>query len=285
MKILGISRAHKYSPNLADNDGAIFKAVISALESSGHSVEHISEEEMVQYDYSSFDKVFTMARDTFSIVLLEKDTDTKTQKKFINSIDGILTATNKAAVASQMLDAGIPQPEFLVGEKRKLLFCSAESKNDIVPPLWLKNCDGSAVVANDTVFCNSKEDFEKAFNDFEARGVNMWIAQMHQPGDLIKFYGVEGTSFFSWSYASESHSKFVLEAINGKEHGYSFNPERVKLYADMIAKKINVPIYGGDAVIDVNGNFYFIDFNDFPSFSSCREEATKAIAERITLSL
>lgn len=283
MKILGISRAHKYSPNLTNSDSAIFNAVISELETSGNFVETIGEEEMLQYDYSPFDRVFTMARDTFNIVLFEKDTDVETQKKFINSIDGILTATNKAAVASQMLDAGIPQPEFLVGEKRNLYFCSAESKNDIVPPLWLKNCDGSAVVADDTVFCNTKEDFEKAFSNFETRGVNMWMAQMHQPGDLIKFYGVEGTNFFSWNYASKSHSKFGLESINGEEKGYAFDPERVKLYADMIAKKINVPIYGGDAVIDADGNFYFIDFNDFPSFSSCREEAAKAIAQRIAL--
>jgi hypothetical protein len=92
---------------------------------------------------------------------------------------------------------------------------------------------------------------------------------------------VEGTDFFHWSYASQGHSKFGLEAVNGKEKGYPFQAERIKRYADMTARQLNVPIYGGDAIIDEDGGFWFIDFNDFPSFSSCRDEAAKAIAKCI----
>ncbi|MBQ6965020.1 MAG: hypothetical protein IJP82_04950 [Bacteroidaceae bacterium] len=281
MRILGISRGLKYSPNLVGNDAAIFTKVVDALKAMGHEVTTIRESEMLGMDYTPYDRVFTMARDIFSLVMLEKETDVETQRKFINSIDGILTTTNKAAVATQMLEAGIPQPEFLVGEKRDLLYCSAESKDDIVAPVWLKNCDGSATMADDTVFCPTKEEFDAAFQRMEERDVNLWIAQEHQPGDLVKFYGVEGTSFFRWSYASRGHSKFGLETVNGKEKGYPFNAERIKLYADMIAKKLNVPIYGGDVIIDEEGEFWFIDFNDFPSFSSCHDEAAMAIAERV----
>ena len=281
MKILGIRRGTKYSPNLVGNDAAIFTAVVDELRAMGHEVASISENEMTGFDYTPYGRVFSMARDPFSLVMLEKETDVATQQKFINSIDGILSCTNKAAVATQMLDAGIPQPEFLIGEQRNLLFCSVEDKNNIALPLWLKNCDGSATVADDTVFCTSEKEFNRAFKQMEEREVNLWMVQEHKPGDLIKFYGVEGTDFFYWSYASQGHSKFGLEAVNGKEKGYSFQPGRIKLYADMLAKKLNVPIYGGDAVIDEEGKFWFIDFNDFPSFSSCREEAAEAIAKRI----
>lgn len=281
MKILGISRGCKYSPNLASEDNTTFNAVVEELKDHNHDVTIIREEEMAEHDYAPYDRVFTMARDGFALVMLEKNTSTEEQTKFINSIDGIITCTNKAAVASQMLEAGIPQPEFLVGEKRDLLFCSVEDKNDIGVPLWLKNCDNSATVADDTVFCATKEAFDTAFSQFEQRGVHMWMVQEHLRGDLVKFYGVEGTSFFHWNYASEGHSKFGLEAINGKEKGYPFNAERIKLYADMMAKRLNVPIYGGDVIIDEEGEFRFIDFNDFPSFSNCREDAVKAIAQRI----
>ena len=281
MKILGIRRGTKYSPNLVGNDAAIFTAVVDELRAMGHEVASISENEMTGFDYTPYGRVFSMARDPFSLVMLEKETDVATQQKFINSIDGILSCTNKAAVATQMLDAGIPQPEFLIGEQRNLLFCSVEDKNNIALPLWLKNCDGSATVADDTVFCTSEKEFNRAFKQMEEREVNLWMVQEHKHGDLIKFYGVEGTDFFYWSYASQGHSKFGLEAVNGKEKGYSFQSERIKLYADMLAKKLNVPIYGGDAVIDEEGKFWFIDFNDFPSFSSCREEAAEAIAKRI----
>lgn len=281
MKVLGISRGLKYSPNLVSSDAAIFTAVTNELRTMGHDVKTVPETEMLHIEYTPFEKVFTMARDVATLVLLEKDTDIQTQRKFINSIDGILTCTNKASMANHMLEAGIPQPEFLVGEGKNIMFFSTESKDDIATPLWLKNCDGCAVTAEDTVFCPTPQDFNSAFANMEMRGVNIWMAQEHQSGDLIKFYSVEGTDFFHWNYASHGHSKFGLEAINGKEKGYFFDAQRIKLYADMIAKRLNVPIYGGDAIIDENGDFYFIDFNDFPSFSCCQAEAAKAIAQRI----
>ena len=283
MKILGISRGLKYSPNLASNDAAIFTAVAEGLKTMGHDVDTVAETEMLHIDYTPYERVFTMARDVTTLVILEKDTDMPTLKKFINSINGILTCTNKASMANHMLEAGIPQPEFLVGEGKNIMYFSTESKDDIATPLWLKNCDGSAVTAEDTVFCPTPQDFSAAFANMERRGVNIWMAQEHQEGDLIKFYSVEGTDFFHWNYASSGHSKFGLEAVNGKEKGYPFDAQRIKLYADMMAKRLNVPIYGGDAIIDENGDFYFIDFNDFPSFSCCREEAAKAIAQRIVI--
>lgn len=281
MKILGISRGATYSPNMANNDAAIFTAVADELKAMGHEVDTIREDEMVGFNYAPYDRVFTMARDIYSLVMLEKDTDVTTQQKFINSIDGILTCTNKASVASRMLDAGIPQPEFLVGEQHRLMFCSTESKEDIIPPLWLKNSDSSAVVADDVVFCRTHEEVNQALEAMEKRDVHLWMAQEHQRGDLVKFYGVEGTNFFHWHYASQGHSKFGQEEVNGKEKGYAFNASRIKLYADMLAKKLRVPVYGGDVVIDEEGEFWFIDFNDFPSFSSCKARAAEAIAQRI----
>lgn len=281
MNILCISRSSQYSPNMADNDSAIFASVCSELTNMGNSVATISETDMVGYDYTPYQRILTMARDTFSLVMLEKETSTEVQSRFINSIDGILRATNKAAVASQFLEAGIPQPEFIAGKGKEILICSAESPSAITVPLWLKNCDGSATIAEDTTFCSTNQDFQNAFDSFASRNIQMWIAQTHLPGDLVKFYGVEGTDFFDWDYASKGHSKFGHEAINGKEHGFSFSAQRLKYYADKAAKVLNTPIYGGDAIIDSEGNFYIIDFNDFPSFSRCRNQAAKAIAQKV----
>ena len=39
--------------------------------------------------------------------------------------------------------------------------------------------------------------------------------------------------------------------------------------------------YGGDCIIDSNGMIKIIDFNDWPSFSKCRENASKAIAATV----
>ena len=281
MKILGISRGLSFSPNLVDCDAAIFAAVADELRQMGHDVDAVPETEMLHIDYGQYERVFSMARDVDALVLMEKNIDTSTLKKFVNSIDGVLACVNKASMANHMLEAGIPQPEFLVGEGRNILFFSTESKDEIVTPLWLKNCDGCAVMADDTVFCPTQEDFNDTFKRMEEHGVNMWMAQEHLKGDLIKFYSVEGTDFFHWDYACRMHSKFGLEAINGEAKEYPFDAKRIKLYADMIAKRLNVPVYGGDAIIDEGGEFFFIDFNDFPSFSCCKEEAACAIAQRI----
>jgi len=45
---------------------------------------------------------------------------------------------------------------------------------------------------------------------------------------------------------------------------------------------VKIDVYGGDAIIDAEGRISIIDFNDWPSFSRCREEAADAIAKYIT---
>ena len=38
---------------------------------------------------------------------------------------------------------------------------------------------------------------------------------------------------------------------------------------------LDVPVYGGDCVVSSSGEIRIIDFNDWPSFARCREEAGK----------
>ena len=47
---------------------------------------------------------------------------------------------------------------------------------------------------------------------------------------------------------------------------------------ERLAQLVGIEVYGGDAIIDSEGRFYIIDFNDWPSFSRCRDEAAEAIA-------
>ena len=84
-----------------------------------------------------------------------------------------------------------------------------------------------------------------------------------------------------YRYASDGHSKFGLEAINGKACGFSFDVSELKRISDEAARVLDVPVYGGDCVVSEDGTIGLIDFNDWPSFSRCREAASKAIASRI----
>ena len=285
MKVLGIRRGLKYSPNLVGNDAAIFTAVMDELRAEGHEVSTIREEEMLAQDYGAYDRVVTMARSMATLATLMDDLKERedVQEKFFNSVRGAVVCMSKSLVALQMLMSDIPQPAFRIGQDKKIIFDSTnqKGKTGLRFPLWLKNSEGTATTSVDTLFCQTKKEYMEARKAYQEMGVSTWLVQDHVVGDLIKFYGVEGTGFFQWRYASKGHSKFGLEKINGPEAGYKFDAGQVQEYAEKLARALKVPFYGGDAVIDEEGNIWLIDFNDFPSFSSCRERAAKAIAERV----
>jgi hypothetical protein len=69
-----------------------------------------------------------------------------------------------------------------------------------------------------------------------------------------------------------------LEEINGPVRQYSFNVQALKKTVDKVAEISDTPIYGGDCIVDASGDFKVIDFNDWPSFSSCVDEAADAIS-------
>lgn len=44
---------------------------------------------------------------------------------------------------------------------------------------------------------------------------------------------------------------------------------------------LDVKIYGGDCIVSPDGTIRIIDFNDWPSFAPCRQEAAPYIAKCI----
>lgn len=44
---------------------------------------------------------------------------------------------------------------------------------------------------------------------------------------------------------------------------------------------LDVKIYGGDCIISPDGTIRIIDFNDWPSFAPCRQDAAPHIAKAI----
>ncbi len=264
MKLLGISRSAQYSPNMQGPDALIFLMVADGLRHAGAEVSCISEGEMLKADLTDVDAVFTMSRDVDALSRFNVDVPC------FNSIEGILLCSHKARVAQTFACHGIPQPA--MGDAAAF-------------PLWVKNGDSCAQQRSDTVLVHDEAEMRRAEDAMRSRGVGEVLRQSHVVGDLVKFYGVEGTPFFHWVYASMSHSKFGLEAANDEPQGLPFDALRLKTVADEAARALNVPIYGGDCVVDAQGAIHIIDFNDWPSFSSCREEAAEAIVRRITQGL
>ncbi len=269
MRYLGILRGSRYSVNMADLDSAIFREVVLRLSAKGIAVDCIPETEMSQVPLQLYDAVLLMARDVDALRKFH------TSLPCYNSVEGILACSCKERVAEVFSEAGIPQPRYTVARPGQLTA-------DFFP-LWVKRGNGCTEQKADTVYVSNPAELRSAIGVLASKGVDTCLLQAHVEGDLVKFYGVEGTDFFHWSYADPAHSKFGLEALNGSVRGYAFSSHELKALADRAAAILGVQIYGGDCIVDAGGAFYFIDFNDWPSFYSCRLQAAEAIARRVTV--
>lgn len=273
MNILGITRSKQFSPNMVDKDLAIMKAVASRLECQGHQVWLVDELDWVnkQTDDNLPDAIFTMMRSREALKKLRRMENEDVPS--LNSADGIMNA-HREYITKLMRTHGIPIPT--------TVFSPEEPSEGISFPCWVKQGSGWAQDKDDVVFVENKTDFDchlSRLNEKYPDGTV--VVAEHLEGDLVKFYGVEGTDFFFWSYPDPSKSKFGLESINGVPVHTSFDADQLKTVCDKVAELSHIRVYGGDCVVGHDGAFRIIDFNDWPSFSSCREQAAEAIASKI----
>lgn len=296
-RLVGVCRGNEYSPNCVNSDAAIMHAVKSNLESLGATVELLGEKDfsvkaetvaaamqraadngMVEDPDSvlgeGVDAFFSMARSQRALNLLDRIE--QYGKTVVNSSRGVGRCIRRT-MTEMFIESGVAYPESRIIEKGEHM------TDGIAYPLWLKRGDGCAQQKEDTCYVQSPEEAETLLNDFWNRGVTSVVVNEHLKGDLIKFYGVEGTDFFYWFYPSKcGHcSKFGLEVINGDARGIKFDTTTLKQEADKAALMLGVPIYGGDCVVDDDGTLKIIDFNDWPSFAPCRDEAAFNIAMAI----
>lgn len=258
-KITGIFRAERFSPNSVDKDRQILQTTLDILYRYGYEVEAIFEEELLAGQSLPHANLYlSMARDVKTLAMLKG-------RNVLNPIGGIEMCVNRKALETVMCDNGIPCPP-----------------SDSSQEVWLKRSDGTTETSADVVFCRTKEEEDEAMQCFAARGIRSVIRQAHVDGDLVKFYGIADTDFFYTIYPSDTgRSKFGGEAINGKAHHYGFDAQAMKNHADTLAIAVCTPIYGGDAIVKADGSYTFIDFNDWPSFSPCRQEAAENIVKLI----
>ena len=279
-KLLGIMRSEVFSPNMTKNDLDIFMAVVKRLEEREQQVDFLGEDELsADAKLSDYDIIFTMLRGNGGIRLL-KEFERTHPGRVVNSPQGI-EGCGKAALTNVMERLNTPMPcSYVLSLTDKLPL-----PQQLSFPLWLKRGDQCAQSKDDVSFIEDKIALMAGLRNFKDRGVERVVLSQHLVGDLVKFYSVEGTSFFDWDYADPDHSKYGDERVNGAPNKYPFDALALKAETDRLATYLNVPVYGGDCVVDQLGQFRIIDFNDWPSFSRCRDRASIAIADRIMTTL
>lgn len=276
MKILAVTRAGAYSPNHIGNDAAIMNLTIEQLRRRGCEVRMLSEESFLDADVEE-EVIIDMCRRTESIEKLKALAEQG--KLVINSGDAISNCMRER-VTRLLMGNGIPHPDSIIVDT------NADARPELrahgIERCWVKRGELHAQHKEDVAFCRHPEEAQEILHEFYFRGIGRAVINRHLEGDLVKFYGLADDSFFYHFYPLDNgHSKFGDEAINGPTHNYPIKEEELRAACVKAAEITGIRIFGGDCIVDEDGSFRIIDFNDWPSFAPCREEAAPYIAKLI----
>lgn len=266
MKVMAVLRAERFSPNSEEKDRAIMMAVTTRLKNAGHEVTVVGEESLTQDYFSTARRpqtVLTMGRLHQTLQLLSAAEQNGVS--VINSTTGI-GRCSRSTLARIMKETGIPTPP-------------SKGSNGY----WVKRGDSAAQTADDVQYAADEQQLDAVTKQFMRRGISNYTVEAHVVGDVVKFYGVRGTAFFRYYYPTDDgDQKFGDEKRNGAAHHYRFDANSLQLSAQTLAEAVGISVYGGDCIVRADGEYCIIDFNDWPSFARCREEAAEAIAGLIT---
>ncbi len=259
--ILAVKRAERYSPNSVEKDAAIMESVAERLRRKGHCIV-IANEDRLSEDIS-VDTYVSMARSNRALATLKKRSDEGVL--VVNNPSGVVLCNDRRQLTERLRQGGVNVPE-----------------KDGPHGVWLKRASGTTETAMDIHYAADREEREIIERRMHAAGIIDIMACAHVPGDLVKFYGVLGTDFFSAHYPTDDGDwKLGHEKQNGPAQHYDYNIDDLRQMADKAARLAGLTVYGGDCIIDRHGKVTIIDLNDWPSFSRCRDEAAGAIAEKI----
>lgn len=276
IKIAGIMRAGAYSPNHIGNDAAIFNAMADQLRKRGCEVNVYSEEQFNAGDVKE-EIIVNMCREQRSIERLQQLENEG--RLVINSGYGIENCTRER-MTRILVGSNIPYPESLIVNTDEVV--KGALKKAGFTQCWIKRGDFHAMHKEDVSYVRHPEEAQEVLQEYFLRGIKRAVINVHLVGDLIKFYGVQGTPFFFWFYPFDmGHSKYGHEAINGKSQGLEFDKEKMRAICQNASEVLDVKIYGGDCIVSPEGDIRIIDFNDWPSFAPCRAEAAPHIAKCI----
>lgn len=263
MHCYAIYRDERFSPNSVERDKAILDAVCARL-SAEYDIIRMAENDIAtnwKACAEGHPLVLSMARSREALTALSQ-----LQQGGANVLNCPcqLLRQSRSNIDRLMRENGIP--------------CAPQQGTD---GWWIKRGDEAAQEKGDVRFAADEEDRDRITGEFRRRGITDIVTTAHVVGDLVKFYGVNGTDFFHITYPADSgFSKFGDEQRNGKPLYTPFDRTALKRHATQLATLTGIDIYGGDCIVRADGSYAIIDFNDWPSFSACREEAADAIAWR-----
>jgi glutathione synthase/RimK-type ligase-like ATP-grasp enzyme len=259
----GIYREAAHSPGRVDDDRAILDCVAEVLRARGFDVVLATPDAEFA---TNFANIFAMCERGPVLDRLKKAE--ATGSIVVNAPDAIRN-TYRHRMIELFARHCVPAPP-----SRVIATDAGDSR--LQKSVWVKRYDFHATEAQDVMYAASEEGWRDALHTFARRSIPFVIAQEHVPGDLIKFYGVSNMSlsidacWFEWFYHRD---KGML--------GHAFEVSVLRRAAFGAAAALGLEIFGGDAIIQTNGEPVIIDINAWPSYARYRESAAGAIAAHL----
>jgi hypothetical protein len=263
MKIIGIRRDKLFSPGShAENDSLIFDLVAEYLAAMGWHVQLLDEHDVGRAALGRA-VVFSMC-----------------QGSRANGILAGLEAQGTLIINSPVAAQNCYRSNLhrVAGSKQNNLVSLSivSTQGDGLAPLpsghaaafWVKRGDVHATQKGDVVKVRGEQEYGAVLADFRRRGISCAAVEPHIEGEVVKFYGVVDSPFFS----------FYCER-NPERIPDGFRAARPEIEA--LIRQVGLEIYGGDAVMTRDGRIVVIDVNDWPSFARFRDQAASVIAQHI----
>ena len=260
--ILAISRAERFSPNSVEKDAKILDCLCKELMHYGYGVETKGE---MSLGVSARSRVYvSMARSQEALDFLNHASERGAI--VMNDPHAVVLCQNRRLLMRRLQMAGLDTTEE-----------AAEATSET--GYWIKKNRGYSELADDVCFAADEAERDMKVAQMKARGIDDVYVTKLIKGDLVKFYGVAGTDFFCTCYpADDRQFKFSQEEVNGRPSYFAFDKAAMQRSIDAAAREIGLDFYGGDMVVGDDGRVTIIDFNDWPSYSRCREQAARAMA-------
>ena len=273
IKIAGIMRAGAFSPNHIGNDAAIFNLVAEQLRKRGCEVNTYSEEQFMAGAVKE-NVILNMCREMGSIRLLQEKEDAGAL--VINSGYGIENCIRER-MTRILLGLGIPYPESLIVNTDEGVRDALRAAH--IERCWIKRGESHVMHKEDVCYVRHSEEAQEILQEFFMRGIKRAVINRHLEGELLKFYGVSGTDFFYWFYpVCDNPRRRADSTVEAPAHMPQISVEKLKAACQKAADAVDVKIYGGDCIVAPDGSFTIIDFDDWPSFAPCRQDAAPHIA-------
>lgn len=271
-----IARHPRYSPNSEARDEALFRSLVMAFALKGISVGTFDEAnfELCPSQCNKSSLILSMARSETALNVLAE----------VEESGVCVVNSPRALQKAQRTDF---QQWFAksghAAEHWHISTLTPDIKARLSFPLWWKCNNPSTTSATDVQFVRNRTQLDVLLQLHPQEDA---LLMEHVEGQLIKFYGVEGTNFFhAEPHTPKGFSKFGNEQHNHHKDLAVSSPmwkqtlHAMHTSATQVAQQSGFSIYGGDAILREDGTFVFIDFNDFPSFSACLPEASEAIVQ------